>query len=208
MTAPAIPPEFPFSPGDRLRVTVDEPYGTELHAGDLVTVEEVGMKTDGSGVEIPVVFVATSYGIRILGLDAVEAAALPAYVPAEPDEIVDARLKAIIEADEDLSTFFRDADTALGADEAKVSDQLAGHSGPAWSDPGPDDLFRFTDYAGDEITFYYAEKQCDAHGREAAFFVVVNEMDEDTVMIPATQIDPLIRFLFTRRKHSERPETD
>ena len=208
----------PYKPGDRLRVTKNEAYNSELSIGDLVTVEEVGVKEDHSGEEIPVVYVASTYGIRVLGLDAVELAVKPTYKPAEPDEIIDAQFRAMMEALKDLATFATDADTALGAVDGEVGRTLSGDAdsddepddaeGPSygpWAEPTPGDVVTIRDAYGDTLRLVYSERSCGNHGREGALFFSIND-DSEVVVIPITQVDPLIRYLHGRRMHSKRPE--
>lgn len=206
----------PYKPGDRLRVTVNEAYNSELSIGDLVTVDEVGIKHEHDGTEIPVVYVASSYGIRVLGLDAVEPANLPGYKPAEPDEIIDAQFRAMMEAHKDLATLATDADTALGAVDDEVGPRLSGDDsgddgeaqapnfGP-WSDPTPGDVITVRDAYGDTLTIVYAERTCENHGREGALFFSIND-DSEVVVVPINQVDPLIRFLYGRRMHAKRAD--
>ena len=145
----------PFQPGDKLRVIVAHAYGTTLEVGDLVTVLGSGVHTT-TGLRI--VKVSTLHGTQLLGLDAVEPWSPPTYTPAEPDEIIDARLRAIATAEPDLATWATDADTALGAVEADVSAQLAndGEHVESRREVGPP--LRVTDVDGDELEITYCEE--------------------------------------------------
>ncbi len=201
------PVPFACNPGDRLRVTADKPYGTELVTGDLVTVFKADVAIE-NGVPLPIVKVYTSYGPQILGFDAVEPYEAPEYAPAEPDEIMNAQLRAMLSADKELLTLFTDADTALGAVEPEVSGQLGGgvvtDEATATNRRKVGPSFTFEDADGDDIEVVYSEQDCNHHGREGLFYITIN--DEGGVIIPADAVDPLIRYLFTRKKHSERDQ--
>lgn len=210
-----IPVPFSAQPGDKLRVTADKPYGTELVTGDLVTVEAVDVRVEGPGSPpFPVVIVSTAHGRQILGLDAVEPYDLPSYTPAEPDEIIDARLRALAAADPELGTWATDADTALGAEDATVSSQLGGGTAVATVEEPTvtnrrfiGQTFGYTDSFGDTLTVGYFEQDCEHHGREGIFLITATEDGEPSrVAIPATQIEGLLRYLFQMKKHSERSE--
>lgn len=217
MTGTADAPN-PYKPGDRLRVVVPQPYGTELAPGDLVTVEKTGTKIEPNGREIHVVVVSTSYGNRILGLDVVEPFEPPTYIPAEPDEIIDAQLRALVTADPDLVRLFSDAEVTLGAEDDDLSEALGGGTATmtcehttstGWTDPGHDDVVTITDYAGDKARFVYAEKVNEDGERQGAFFISTTDEDGEygtPVLLLADQVEPLIRYLFGRKKHSERDE--
>lgn len=210
-------PTGPYQPGDKVRVLVDEPYSTELSKDAVVTVVELAVKLESDGSEIPVVMVSTDDGHRWLGLDVIEPVALPSYAPAEPDEIIDARLRALLEGDSDLLTFFSDADTALGAEDQKLSDAMAGDlddeddeddehsSATGWDQPGPGNNFSVTDFYGDELEIHYAEQDCPNHGREGAFFFQIN--GDSTVMVPSLYIHRVIGWLINRHRFSQRDET-
>lgn len=195
----------PYSPGDRLRVTVEDAYNTGLRIGDIVTVDEVATKKDSNDAEIPVVYVLSEKGTRVLGLDAVEPFVAD-YVPAEPDEVIDAQFAALIESDADLGNLASLGDTALGAEGREVSPALGGGDsvtkGP-WSDPTEGDLFKVIDSYGDELLIVYAERAT-SKGREAALFF--NVEDGETVILPMTHIDTLIRWMFGKRQQSRRPD--
>lgn len=205
MTAPAAP--SPFQPGDKLRVTVDHPYGSALALGDLVTVTRVGVAEEPGRGTIPVVYVSTAHGPQILGVDAVEPWSPPAYVPAEPDDVTDARLRAILAEEPELRTLFTDADTALGATDDEVSDLLAGDqmADVTSSRRVVGQPYHLTDADGDRLQVTYVEQDCPRHGREGLFFLCIN--DDGAVCIPTENIDGLIRFLLTRRNHSRRTDS-
>jgi len=196
----------PYNVGDRLRVIVNEPYSTELSMGDIVCVEQVVQDVSGAIVYI----VATSYGLRHLYADVVTPFE-DDYAPAEPDEIIDARLNAILSADPELSSWSKLAEASLGADEAELSPQLGGGTAvaeaekmPGWTRPSDEDHFHVTDQDGEEMDVYYAEQQCPEHGREGVFFIQLN--DEDVVAVPAAFMPKLILWLHNRTMHSRRPE--
>lgn len=198
MSATATPE---YRPGDKVRVLADKPYATELAAGDVVTVIEQKTKVE-EGEEVEVVLVATSSGNRWLGLDVVEPF-VNDYAPAEPDEKVDAAFRALLDADKELAAWAETADTALGAEDEKVSTALAGES---WDEtavsPGPGSRFRVIDYAGDVMEIHYVERQCPTHGREGAFLF---EGDLGAIVIPADSVGPVIAFLLDRARFSKRP---
>ncbi|WP_394620990.1 hypothetical protein JNUCC0626_18405 [Lentzea sp. JNUCC 0626] len=203
-------PSPSYRPGDKVRVLVDEPYSTELAAGDIVTVIQQTTKTEPDGSDLDVVQVATDGGTRWLGLDVVEPFA-DAYRPAEPDEVVDAQLRAIFDGDPELAAWAHDAEIALGAEDAKVSDRLQ----PTHADdlehyegfvlPGPGNQFVVKDFNDDVLTIAYAEHNCPKHGKEGAFFFSVND-HTNPVIIPAALVGPVIAFLLDRARFSQRPE--
>lgn len=206
MTAP-----FPCQPGDKLRVIATRPYGTTLVPGDLVTVESVRVRAEAVGrPAMPVVIVSTAHGRQILGFDAVEPFAPPTYTPAEPDDVVDAFFFGILGADDELRDWAVTAREELAANDPAASAEYDG-GGVAIAEEaaeprhatqvGP--AFQHTDGDGDQLRVTYREKECANHGREGGFIIRVNG---DAVLIPATEIDGLIRYLFQMKKHSERPE--
>lgn len=200
-----IPVPFACNPGDKLRVIRDKPCGTDLMTGDLVTVMDTGIHVS-NGLPVPVVQVATAHGPQFLTFDAVlPATDLPAYAPAEPDEVVDAFFFGMLGADDDLRDWAVTARTELAKNDPKpVAEPNGGGTAVAEAptrrvvgrtfsfDDGEDDL---------EVTYY--EQDCPTHGREGGFHFSIN--DEEEVIIPAAHIDNLIRFLFVMKKHSERP---
>ncbi|MBP2323308.1 hypothetical protein JOF56_003693 [Kibdelosporangium banguiense] len=192
-----------YRPGDKVRVLVDEPYATELAEGDIVTVIEQRTKVE-QGEEVEVVAVSTNHGNRWLGLDVVEPFR-DDYKPAEPDELIDAQFRALLESDEELTRWASDADTTLGAEDEKVPGQLTPEQFDGLTSlPGKENRFRATDYAGDVLDVYYAERECADHGRESAFVFDINDGD-DVVVIPAGSVGPLIAFLLDRARFSKRP---
>lgn len=212
ISTPAPPPSY--NPGDRVRVLVNEPYSTELVAGDIVTVTAIGEKVEPDGSTLPVLFLATAHGQRILPFDVVEPF-VPDYAPAEPDEIIDAQVKAIFDAetaeDPEFEALVRDAGAALGATDPDVSPDLDGgavteeeHRG-SWEPYEDNPHYSYTDYAGDEVEIVYAERQCPTHKiREGCFFIAVN--DDRPVHIPAAHIGNLIGWLAMRQRDSKRPQ--
>lgn len=200
----------PFSPGDKLRVIADKPYGTALLFGDLVTVDEVAVRVAPGQPDLPVVIVSTAHGRQILGLDVVERFDLPAYAPATPDDLVDAFLAKMAEKDPELSEVL----TTINADFGAISDAattLAGGGGgvavaeeesPRRTVGRP---FVFTDRYDDDLEVTYSEQDT-ATGRQGGFLFVINDDTDNTVLIPARQVEPLIKYLFQMKKHSERPQ--
>lgn len=204
-----------YTSGDKVRILTDEPYATELMAGDIVTVLYPAVKLEDDGSETPVVFVSTNHGRRQLELDVIELAT-PAYTPAEPDSEIDAAFTAMVEADPELTTIASVADTALGAEEERVSalltveidedDEDADEDDSpisGFKQPGPGNSFSATDYADDVLDVYYAEQDCEEHGRESIVVVQIN--DNDAVVIPLIYVESLISFLLGRIRFSRRP---
>jgi len=199
----------PFAPGDRLRVIVDEPYSTDLKTNDLVTVLRLTVDVNEQLVYV----VSTAYGTQYLYPDVVQLFTDDAYKPAEPDDVTDAHFRAIMSTDPELMSLGTDADTAFGANEAQLSDQLGGGTAvaeeekmPGWTKPEAADHFHFTDPEGEELDVYYAEQTCPEHGREGAFFIQLNDDDDDVVIVPADLMPRLILFLHNRTMFSRRPQ--
>lgn len=190
-----IPVPFACNPGDKLRVTRDNPYGTELVTGDLVTVEKATVKVE-KDVPIPVVVVHTAHGRRVLALDAVEPWNPPTYTPAEPDEIIDARLKAIFAAEPDLTAIFADADTALGAVDPLQGDPDVpeGHVVAGEGKPEDNDAIGYTDGDGDYLRIAYVERE---PGHAALLFSI---NDEERVAVDMVMVDHFIRYLQGRNR--------
>lgn len=216
MNMPAnFPP--PFVPGQRVRVTADEPYSSELILGDIVTVADLAIKVEPNGDEILVVIVNTAYGERLLGLDVIEP--LPDvtlepipmdYTPAEPDDVVDEFFFRILGNDDELRDWAVKARTELAANdstEGQVGLLPTDHehaSKVGDYDVGPEDFVSITDFDGDEMNVVYTEHECDEHGREGA---LVFEIEGVEVLIPTKHMRGLVGWFISRIKHSERTDS-
>jgi hypothetical protein len=199
-----IPVPFAAQPGDRLTVTQNHPCGTDLKAGDIVTVLDTGVHVE-NGLPVPVVQVSTSYGPQVLTLDTVvKAGDLPAVQAAEPDEVVDAFFWRILGNDDELRDWAVKAREELAANDPQ--DEPSG-GGTSTMERVRRTLVGeplvYEDRDGDELEVAYFEEECKDHGRHGGFMLSVN--DEEAVIIPAEQVDGLIRYLFSRRNHSRRP---
>jgi hypothetical protein len=197
---------FPCQPGDKLRVIANEPYGTMLVVGDLVTVIAAGIYVEG-GTPLPVVRVSTAHGPQTLGFDVVEPFTPPAYTPAETDDVVDEFLLNIVAADPELEALFVQMDADFAAIEAAEGMTA---SAEEEEEAHPTQLrlvgrpYTVTDVDGDELEVSFIEKQCSAHGRDGGFHFTINQ--DEAVIIPVDRIDGLIRYLFGMRKHFEQQE--
>lgn len=210
-----IPVPFSVQPGDKLRVTTDKPHGSDLMTGDLVTAMNVTLKVVGR-VPVPVVIVSTAYGPQQLPFTVVEPVTdLPAYAPAESDDIVDAFFAKILTNaltdDDELRGVFIEAKEKLAANDQKVGQpvQVDGTTVLAEKEQprqvGPP--YVYEDPTGEgELEVVYVEQTCPTHGREGGFYFTINEEDQDAVFISTEAVEPLIKYLFTRRNHSRRPE--
>lgn len=205
--------------GDKVRVLADEPYDTHLRAGDIVTVIGVGTspRTPG-GQLIPVVLVTTNEGHRYLGTDAVTRVTLPAYTPAEPDELYDAFFEKIMRSDRGLhaiaidahnllanpaaATKYRDEDDSPAVEDDHDHDD---HDAEVWKSP-KGSRFVTVDGDDDRLDIVYAEHECPTHGREAAFFFTINGEESMAISADEEELLPLINFLVDRFRFSWRPE--
>ncbi len=198
------PVPYAAQPGDRLTVTTDHPCGTDLVTGDIVTVIDSGYHvTDGS--RVPVVQVSTAYGSQVLTLDTVvKAADLPAVQAAEPDEVVDAFFWCILGNDDELRDWAVKAREELAANDPKGEPNGGGTAtAERVRRTTVGEPLTYEDSDGDELEVTYFEEECPDHGRHGDFTLTVN--DEEAVIIPAEQVDPLIRFLWQRKNHAQRP---
>lgn len=205
----------PYKPGDKLRVTeAVATYTPHLAPGDLVTVIETSGVRVEQGRRIEVVKVSTAHGPQILGLDAVEPYTPPGYTPAEPDDVVDAFFFSMLGADDDLRDWAVKARTELAANDPDDAEDPVGGGGVATAvEEGAvsnrhrvGQGFSFTDAFGDTLSVSYFEQDCETHGREGIFLFTASEDDETgRVAIPADQIEAVIKYLFTMKKHSDRP---
>lgn len=201
-----------FRAGDKVRVLVDEPYETELRAGEVVTILVVMTKTDSDGSSYPVLAVATNAGQRFLKLDVVEPFT-DAYSPAKPDDDVDTQLRGMLAADAELGKIVEVAETIL-TDMAEADAALFEHDHDDDEDDEecaddyltsrPENRFAITDTEGDTLDVFYAEQQCDEHGREGAFLFEIN--GDHSVLIPIDYAGNLLRFLLDRARFSQRPD--
>lgn len=198
-----IPVPFPIQPGDRLTIVRDNPNGTDLKTGDLVTAIETSIHvTDGRPV--PVVQVSTPFGPQLLTFNAVQpAAALRTYTPAERDDVVDQFFFNMIGADNELLHWTIRAKSDLEANDPKPGQEPK--SGTVTGTPSVGEPYVFTDNDGDTLEVHYYEGHT-GNGREGIFHININE--EQVVVLPASDVNGLLSFLYNMRRHSERTDDE
>lgn len=102
-----------YEVGDRVRITADKPSYTDLRLGDVVTVVDFRTRVESDGLVVPLLFVETYLGRRMVEAEEVELALdFPRADPppdrkvviraAEPDEIVDEIFEKIMRSDIEL----------------------------------------------------------------------------------------------------------
>lgn len=204
-----IPVPYACNPGDTLRVIAEHPYGTPLTVGDLVTVHDTGVHPGPPPMPV-VIIVHPTLGRRVLGFDALEPYTSPDYAPAENDDVIDAILSKMIEVDSSLGEVFATINADLATLDA-AEEQLSGGAVATAEVEEERPIKRavgvpysFTDNEDDELEVTYFEQTCGNHGREGGFLFLIN--NDANVLIPVTEIDGLIRFLYQMKKHSQRPE--
>ena len=210
----SLPMPFPVQPGDKLRVTEDNPYRTDLKTNDLVTAMDVGVKVI-DGLPVPVVQVSTAYGVQLLTFAVVEPynnADVLSYAPGESDEIVDAFFSRImtnlLTEDDALRGFVIEAKEKLAANDPgqKTSEPNGGGTAvkehPTATQVG--EPFLYADPVdGDGLEVTYAEQACPTHGREAAFLIEIN--DNESVLIRSNDAEHLIRYMIQKLNYFRRP---
>jgi len=209
-----LPVPFPIQPGDKLRVTEDNPYRTDLKTNDLVTAMDVGIKVI-DGVPVPVVQVSTAYGVQLLTFAVVEPydnADVLTYTPGEPDEVVDAFFSRILTnlltEDDALRGFVIEAKEKLAANDPGTEPSEPNGGGTAVKErPKTTQIgepFVYTDPVDDDgLEVTYAEQVCPTHGREAAFLIEIN--DNESVLIRSNDAERMIRYMIQKLNYFRRP---